>query len=104
MKLINADRADIAPVKLRDYLLSPTHPVGRFKAAFFASLGYHQGNWKQFELDLRSQHLTAEADLGEANPYGQKFIVRARMKGPSESQQPSSACGSFSLERISRVL
>ena len=28
------------PAKVRDYLLSPTHPLGRSKARFFARLGF----------------------------------------------------------------
>ena len=40
MKLPNASGAIIEPAKLRDYLLSPAHPVGRFKAPFFVALGY----------------------------------------------------------------
>jgi hypothetical protein len=34
------EKAEIDPAKIRDYLLSLTHPVGRFKAPFFAALGY----------------------------------------------------------------
>jgi hypothetical protein len=44
MSLPNADRAIVDPAKVRDYLLS--HPVGRFKAAFFLSLGYSQDRWE----------------------------------------------------------
>jgi hypothetical protein len=40
MNLPNADRAVVDPAKLRDYLLAAGHPVGRFKARFFVSLGY----------------------------------------------------------------
>ncbi|HET7673949.1 MAG TPA: hypothetical protein VFL54_00355 [Gammaproteobacteria bacterium] len=40
MKLPNAGAAVILPEKVRDYLLSPTHPIGRYKAAFFRSQGY----------------------------------------------------------------
>lgn len=39
MRLPNADRAAIDAAKIRDYLLSEMHPVGRFKAAFFSTLG-----------------------------------------------------------------
>jgi hypothetical protein len=53
----NADRAVIEPTKLHDYLLSRTHPIGRFKAAFFQALGYSSEDWRQLEADLRSQHL-----------------------------------------------
>jgi uncharacterized protein DUF6883 len=53
MKLPAAERAVIAPAKIRDYLLSTSHPVGRFKAPFFASLGYTNANWRRLEEDLR---------------------------------------------------
>ena len=36
MRLPNAELAIIDPKKIRDYLLSSVHPVGRFKAHFFA--------------------------------------------------------------------
>jgi hypothetical protein len=42
MNLPAADRALIQPEKLRDYLLSTEHPVGRFKAAFFWQDGLFQ--------------------------------------------------------------
>jgi hypothetical protein len=38
--LPNADRALIDEARIREYLLSDAHPVGRFKAAFFRSLGF----------------------------------------------------------------
>ena len=37
MILPNIDKAVIEPEKLRDYLLSKSHPIGRFKAEFFRS-------------------------------------------------------------------
>jgi hypothetical protein len=55
VRLPNAENAVIDPEKLRDYLLSPLHPVGRFKAVFFSSFGYTQENWRQFEADLREE-------------------------------------------------
>jgi hypothetical protein len=36
----SVDRAYVDAAKIRDDLLSDTHPVGRFKAAFFVALGY----------------------------------------------------------------
>ena len=79
----NADRAEIDPEKLRSYLLSPTHPVGRFKARFFAALGYLPDRWQEFEADLRGQHLTQVADPPEAGPHGQTYTIRAILKGPN---------------------
>ena len=60
MRLPNADQAVIEPQKLHGYLLSPSHPVGRFKARFFTALGYAAEHWQDFESDLRS---VADDDL-----------------------------------------
>ena len=38
--LPNATRVTVPDAKVRDYLLSPSHPVGRFKAVFFLALGF----------------------------------------------------------------
>ena len=81
MKLPNADRAIIDPAKLRDYLLSPAHPVGRFKAQFFMALGYAQHQWPQLEADLRALHLSQEAQPATSSPYGQKYEIRAILTG-----------------------
>jgi hypothetical protein len=39
VNLPKPEQAVTDDAKLRDYLLSPMHAVGRFKAPFFASLG-----------------------------------------------------------------
>ena len=82
MKLPNIEKALISPEKLRDYLLSPSHPVGQFKAAFFRSFGYTQKEWKQLELDIRTI-LQNDAEKKDNIPYGQKFIIRGNITGPS---------------------
>ena len=83
MLLPNAERAEIDPKKLREYLLSPTHPVGRFKARFFAALGYSANDWQTLEADLRIQHLSQEAEPGGVTLYGQPYTIRAILKGPN---------------------
>ena len=40
MKLPNAGATVIDERKVRDYLLSKAHPIGRFKASFFARAGF----------------------------------------------------------------
>lgn len=60
-----------------------SHPVGRFKAAFFSSLGYTKENWKRFETDLRQQHLTKDATLQRQTSYGRKYEICNKIKGPS---------------------
>ena len=83
MRLPNVDNALIDPEKLRDYVLSPLHPLGRFKAVFFSSLGYTQVNWRQFEADLRRQHLTKDAVLRQETSYGKKYEIHGKIKGPA---------------------
>jgi hypothetical protein len=79
----NAEQAVIDPAKLRGYLLSATHPVGRFKARFFARLGYSADGWQQLDQDLRHQHLSQPARRAESTRYGQKYEIRAMLKGPN---------------------
>jgi hypothetical protein len=83
LQVPNADRAVIEPAKLRDYLRSSTHPVGRFKAAFFLTLGYSADAWARLEVDLRSQHLPRDAVAAAPTPYGQKYVIRATLVGPA---------------------
>jgi hypothetical protein len=83
VRLPNAEHAIIEPRKLKGYLLSTSHPVGRFKARFFAALGYGAQDWRAFEADLRAQHLTAEAELSETLLDGQLFSIRAILNGRS---------------------
>jgi hypothetical protein len=81
LQIPNADQAVIDPAKLRDYLLSSTHPVGRFKAPFFQGLGYTAPDWGRLEADLRTQHLPQEAVAAPPTPYGQKYVIRATLVG-----------------------
>jgi hypothetical protein len=80
LQIPNADRAD--PGKLHAYLLSRSHPVGRFKAAFFRALGYSPEDWRRLEADLRNQHLSKDAAPEEGTSYGQKYTIRATLVGP----------------------
>lgn len=79
----NAERAIVDAVKVRDYLLSSTHPVGRFKASFFARLGYGQANWLELQRDLARLALSDGAAPGQASRFGTKFEVSDILQGPS---------------------
>jgi len=81
--LPNADLATIEPAKLRDYLLSAAHPIGRFKARFFAALGFSAERWHELDEALRLQHLTQDAQPVGAIGIGQKFTIRAILNGPN---------------------
>ena len=83
MELPDADRAAIDAAKVRDYLLSPAHPVGRFKAQFFVHLGYSQDRWELLAADLKLHAVDGASKELNASPYGRRFEVRGKLVGPT---------------------
>ena len=85
MKLPNAERAIVDERKVREYLLSKSHPIGRFKAAFLARAGFDASNWVDLSDALLDLARSGEAILGETNEYGQKYVISGILEGPSGS-------------------
>jgi hypothetical protein len=83
VRLPGVERAIVDPAKIRDYLLSDSHPVGRFKAGFFMALGYSAADWELLEADLRGHAMNNEAVASELSEYGQKYKVRGMIEGPA---------------------
>jgi hypothetical protein len=75
MKLPNGKRAIVDRRKLQEYCLNPQHPRGRNKARVFASVGIRQADVEVLRTALVAAAGSAEAQLGVANPYGQRYIV-----------------------------
>jgi hypothetical protein len=84
--LPNAERAVVDDAKVRDYLLSPTHPVGRFKSVFFIALGFSVDRWEVLRDALLELARTLDATPGQPSPFGSKFEIRATLQGPSGRQ------------------
>jgi len=83
MKLPNSERAWIPEQKLRDYLLSTSHPVGRAKARFFRAYGFHDEN-----VDLLERGLLAIARFQEVvgatkSAFGEKYVIDGELPTPS---------------------
>jgi hypothetical protein len=83
VQLPGAERAFVDPAKVRDYLLSPEHPVGRGKARFFAALGFRRADWPVLQAALLQLAREAPAHPGEATAFGQKYRVGGMMQGPN---------------------
>lgn len=81
--LPNYEKAFIDPAKIRDYILSQSHPIGRFKAALFLKMGYAQENWKQLADDIANHHLPMEAEPLEKTRYGQKYAITGLIRVPN---------------------
>jgi len=67
------DKAIVSIEKVRDYLLSPYHPVGKFKARFFYNIGYTQNDWEKFSEDIKNLLLNGEVEKKEITDYGVKY-------------------------------
>src|SRR5437773_1038010 len=84
VKIPGFERAIIDAAKVRDYLLSPEHPVGRAKSQFFVQIGFERANWTV----LRDQLLrlgAGDAELGHRTPFGQKYVVRGTIHHPASA-------------------
>jgi len=69
--------------KIHDYILSLEHPVGRFKALFFARLGIIAEDWEAFSGQLRRIAVIGAAEVAARTSYGQKYTVRGSIVGPT---------------------
>ena len=81
MRVPNWEKAVVDKSKLQGYLLSPTHPVGQFKARYFAALGYDATDWEVLEADLIA---TLDSDAADtiSSEFGAKFTIQGSIIGP----------------------
>ena len=79
MRLPNAEQATVDEAKLRDYLLSASHPVGRFKAAYFSRLGFRAENWTELRDRLLALAREGEAELVGSTEYGDKYLIHGTL-------------------------
>ena len=79
--MLDIKEAIIPKEKVKNYLLSRVHPVGRHKAQFFNSLGYTQDNWELLDDDLRRLDIS-KAKMTSETEYGTKFEIRGTIEGP----------------------
>ena len=68
--------------KILEYLLSPTHHVGQYKAEFFRSLGYHQLKWSVLERDIRGL-LAGNPNHAGRTIHGAKYTLSGKITGPN---------------------
>lgn len=76
----NASRAIIEESKVRGYLLSRFHPVGRFKAVLLAKAGFHGTDWAELITELRRLAEQETAVPGESTAHGQKYIISGTLR------------------------
>jgi hypothetical protein len=87
VKLPGADEVRIDEKKVGGYLLSRTHPVGRFNARVFGALGFDEHSVQSFVSELRRIAASGEVVQVEDTEFGRKYTVRGDLKGPAASAQ-----------------
>jgi hypothetical protein len=82
MKLPNCENATIDERKVREYLLSTSHPVGRFKAKFFAGIGFDPDDWQALAGAVGELAANGDAQLVQDNEHGRKYLALGVLTGP----------------------
>jgi hypothetical protein len=93
VRLPKADHVRIDERKVRDYLLSKAHPVGRFKARMFGALGFDEATIGAFVAEVR--RIAAEGNISGVDDieFGRKYTVPGELRGPGGSARVV-RCGS----------
>lgn len=81
-KLPHRDKAYIPETKLRMYLLSETHAVGRTKARFFRGVGFNEANVELLEkgfLEIAQNEPVTEEVFSQ---FGTKYIIEGDLQSP----------------------
>ena len=78
----NFETAVISDAKIRDYLLSTSHPFGRDKAAFFRQFGFSRDAWPRLALALIHHAEENEVISEEDSPFGVRYTVEGRLETP----------------------
>ena len=70
MKLPNGEQSRVDREKVKDYLLSVTHPESSGKAEFFRRFGFRLENWVVLANALREHGASHPVAKSVESPYG----------------------------------
>jgi len=87
VKLDRHDHVEISDLKVRDYLLSREHPIGRFKADFLSRLGFTSERCELLTEAIRGQLAPLDVEPGRVSTYGTKYLTKGVLRGPSGNQE-----------------
>lgn len=83
MRLPNRENAYIPLSKLKDYLLSETHSVGKSKAKLLRSAGFNETNVTLLKEGLLSIAHSEQLKETDASHHGIKYIIEGALKTPT---------------------
>lgn len=82
MRVSSQQKVIIPKSKLTDYLLSETHPVGKWKSRFFQSLGYDSRAVDALDASLREILRLGAASEAVEGKHGIKYLIDGTITGP----------------------
>src|SRR5688572_16242540 len=104
MLLPNGDHAIVDIRKLRDYCLNPDSPGGSGKAHVFRTvLGFTAADASVLQEKLLEMARTREAQPGERDGYGQRFLIDFEMETEKGSAVVRSAWIILHNEEVPRL-
>ncbi len=84
MKLPNYEKVVINPQKFTDYILSDSHPIGKYKAAYFKNIGYVKENYHLLMSEILKLIKENNIDLETENEFGKKYIISGMISTPNK--------------------
>lgn len=84
MRLPGGHEAHVPREKVEGYLLSRTHPTGRFKARFFLGAGFTTTESLVAALEEVARRGTVSSEVQTA--YGVKYVVDGQLETPAGDQ------------------
>ena len=103
MKLPRGESAIVEDAKVRDYLLSPDHPIRRFNARVFSAVGYRHENWQRLRDDLVALAAVVDAELVQTSQVASAELPLVNSVARPESPNQSSPFGSYLLRAVRRA-
>jgi hypothetical protein len=82
MQLPNKDKAAVSERKIRDYLLSESHAIGKTKAKFFRLHGFTEENTELFRAGLIAIAQTEQVASAEKTTFGTKYVIDGGLASP----------------------
>jgi hypothetical protein len=80
--LPDGDRAYADRAKITDYLLSPSHPDGSGKAAFFMRFGFRTEQWGALSAALKEVGVSNPVAGTVESPHGTRYTVDGLLRTP----------------------
>ena len=83
MALPNAELAHVDPRKVTHYLLSASHPIGRFKARWFRAIGFTPERTDELVKALQQLAKVGRVKGQVTSEFGTRYIVDGTLTSPS---------------------